>query len=246
LQAAKPVGGKGVSGPRTCQVIVIHKKVNYFGSAAYAYAADCDAYGVAKAELGKEFPNVTLDKGWWDYSLTTLDLRLNNSSKDDALLETLNAVEEKYSSAYYGVRLLNSLNGRSALKALPYVCVDGVKIAIDTGVKAKSVHMGGSLLERFQESLNVISERAFQEIDDILECLGNVEIDDVSKVISQMADNIPDLRGITSTIKDGTGMDCLLEAVRDQPEELITARYLLYLDYKAIEDGKFEWSSLKK
>lgn len=247
LQAAKPVGGKGISGPRTCQTIIINNKVNYFGSAAYSYTADIDAYDVIKKNLGKEFPKVDLEKGWWGYDISVLDLCLNDESKDDSLLSSLNADEEKYSSACYGVRMINSLNGKSALKALPFIKVDGVKITIDTGVRAKTIHMGGSsILERFQDSLKSLVEKAFEDIDDILERLGNVEIDDVSLVIQRMAENIPEMRGCSSTLKEGTAMDCLLEAVRDQPEELIVSRYLLYLDYKAIEEGTFEWSSLKK
>lgn len=247
LQSSKPAGGKGVSGPRTCKCVVVNRKVNYFGSASYAYVADCDAYSTTKKILGKEFPKVALEKGWWSYEITTLDLRMNDSIRDDSLLETLNNAEEKYSSAFYGVRVINSLNGKSALKAIPYVSIDGKKIAIDTGCKAKAIHMGSSaILERFQDSLEELSEKAFEEIDEIIEGLGNVEIKDVSFVVSQMADHIPELHGIQSAIKHGTAIDCLLEAVKDQAEELVTARYLLYLDYQKIEEGSFDWSSFKK
>lgn len=248
LQSSKPVRtGKGMEGPRTCKAVIVNNKVNYFGSSAYAYADDAGAYSTAKKTLGKEFPNVVLEKGWWDYGLTVLDLRLHDEGKDDSLLESLNAEEEKYSSAYYGVRVLNSINGKSALKALPFVAIDGKKIAIETGVKARAVHMGDkSILERFQDSIETLTERAFQEIDDIIESLGNIAISDVSKVIEEMANNIPDLRGIKSSLKEGTGMDCLLEAIKNQPEELVTSRYLLYLDYKKIEEGDFDWSSFKK
>lgn len=247
LQSSKPVRtGKGMEGPRTAKVVAVHKKVNYFGSSAYAYAADRDVYNTAKKVLGKEFPNVALNKTWWDYGLTVTDLSLNDSNKNDSLLESLNATEEKYSSASYGIRIMNSLAGKSALKALPFVSVDGKKIAIDTGIKAKAIHMGGSIMDRFQDSLEAIVEKSFQEIDDLLEELGNIEISDVAKVIEEMSNNIPELHGITSAIKHGTAIDCLLEAIKDQPEELIVSRYLLYLDYKSIEEGTFEWSSLKK
>jgi hypothetical protein len=248
LQSAKPVKtGRGMEGPRTCKVVVVNRKVNYFGSAVYEYTADADAYDVVKATLGNSFPDVNLEKAWWDYGLTVLDLRLNDEAKDDSLLESLNGAEEKYSSACYGIRLVNSINGQSALKALPFIEVDGKKIAIETGARAKSIHMGGSsILQRFKESLNTLTKKAFEEIDEIIERLGNVSINDVSNVISQMADNIPELKGITSSMKEGTGMDCLLEAIQNQPEELVTSRYLLYLDYKKIEEGEFDWSSFKK
>lgn len=247
LQSSKPVKtGKGMEGPRTTKVVVVNDKVNYFGSAVYAYTADSDAYSVAKAMLGKEFPKVAIDKAWWDYSLTTMDLKLNDTNKDDALLETLNGAEEKYSSATYGVRLINSLNGKSALKAIPYVSIDGKKLVIDTGNRAKAIHMGGTILEKFKDSIEALTERAFQDIDDILEELGNIEINNVSAVIEQMAAHIPELKGCSSNLKEGTAIDCLLEAVKDQAEELVTARYLLYLDYQKIEEGSFDWSSFKK
>lgn len=247
LQASKPVRtGKGMEGPRTCKVVTVHEKVNYFGSSAYAYADDSGAYSVAKKILGKEFPKVSLGKAWWGYDLTTIDLRLNDGEKDDSLLESLNGAEEKYSSANYGVRVVNSLNGRSALKALPFVSIDGTKISIDTGTRVKAIHMGSSILDRFQDSLEDLSKKAFEEIDDLLEQLGNITINDVSAVIEQMATHIPELHGIKSALKEGTAIDCLLEAVRDQPEELITSRYLLYLDYQKIEEGTYDWSSFKK
>lgn len=250
LQRAKDVRTKKMTGPRMATVIIVNRKVNYFGSSDYLLLTDDLVFSSVRDALKEDYTDAAMASAVFTYEKTVADFQLNDDELNDQFGEVIGDDD-----VTTGIRVINSASGTAAARVLPYVEFGGKKIAFDSTKKTFAVkHYGKEkdVKSLFEDELCKFIKASFGELDEIIEELGNTELKNPAKVVQDIIKNVKFLNkndakvkmAEASNMKEATAIDVVLLLADDTA--VVTQRWLFMLDYKAIDNGTYSWANFKK
>ena len=241
-----------MTGPRMGTVIIVNRKVNYFGSSDYLLLTDDLVFNSVRDALKEDYADAAMTSAVFTYEKTVADFQLNDDELNDQFGEVIGDDDTDVKT---GIRVVNSASGNSAARVLPYVEIEGKKIAFDSTKENFVVkHYGKEkdVKTLFSDELGKFIKNSFGELDELIEELGNTELKNPAKVVQDIIKNVKFLNkndakvkmAEASNMKEATAIDVVLLLADDTA--VVTQRWLFMLDYKAIDNGTYSWANFKK
>lgn len=224
----------------SCKILYRDGKVSACHSSAYAVIPAWEAVSALETYLKREHPHTEYDTGLVSHEYLVAEYLLNDKVMEENFRLKMNDAGADIAELHAGVRFATSDVAQSRVWATIFYDADGVRTTMCEGIGIE--HKGEATVQDFADALPDL-DILFNECEQRIEELGNMDIMDVSFVVGEVAEAyqfIP--KGKKEELvaetkirfpKGGTGIDVFL-ALNDIIQRHAKAKQLSATRYVAL------------
>ncbi len=200
-----------------CKILLRDGKVSAALSKEYAILPADELIEALENQLAIDHPDFEFDNGSVSHEFLMVEYLLNDRMMEETLRLRLNDAGADIKCLKAGIRFSTSDVGLSKVYANVFYDADGVRTSLGTGITME--HKGDASTEKFGNQLESLG-MVLKESEDLIEQLGNMDINDVAGCISQIREAYTFLpKQIAEAVendcrvrfpKGGTGIDVYL------------------------------------
>lgn len=227
------------------KILIRDGKVSAVLSKEYQILPVKDLIEVMEEELSAIHENLAFEDASTSHEFTIAKYRLNDRVVEESLRLKLNDFGCNITSLIAGVQFSSSDVGLSSVRVNVYIKCDGVTMVLG-GISM--AHKGDASIEKFHTSFDNFG-LILQEMEDKIEKLGNMDIHDVRKVVSIVAEHYPAIFPVKATedvlsgLKGaGTGMDVFI-ALNDIVDRHISSNNVSPTRYLQITEQVYSFAN---